>query len=196
MKIENNVTKFVDSNNTFTGHKKIILTEQADINRAINEGTLTIEGVTLELSDEARTAIEKANKERLKRQADINEYNNALHNMEAAKQQEDAVEEAFDNQVKAMEIARRISKGGIVPYQDEKLLLEYSPEMYQMAKQASLLAKEREEYDTLLSEEKATKKATEEATEDRTIKEKQEVRVDVTVGEATTVEASVVSIPV
>ena len=80
----------------------------------------------------------------------------AMQNLQSAKQQGEAIADTFDNQARALEIARRISEGGEVPYQDEKLLMEYSDKLYQMAKQAAILAKEHEKYDTLVPEEEET----------------------------------------
>ena len=78
---------------------------------------------------------------------------NAIVNMEAAKQQGEAMEEGMVDLGKIMEVARRIMNGGIVPPTDEKKLMEYSMELYQAAKNMGALAKEREEYDTLWEEE-------------------------------------------
>ena len=77
----------------------------------------------------------------------------AVSNMESAKQQGEAMEEYYEDMGKIMEVARRIMKGGIVPADDEKKLMEYSMELYQAAKNMGALAKEREEYDTLWEEE-------------------------------------------
>ena len=77
----------------------------------------------------------------------------AVANMESAKQQGEAMEEYYEDIGKIMEVARRIMKGGIVPADDEKKLMEYSMELYQAAKNMGALAKEREEYDTLWEEE-------------------------------------------
>lgn len=74
-------------------------------------------------------------------------------NMESSKQQGEAMEEYYEDMGKIMEVARRIMKGGIVPAEDEKKLMEYSMELYQAAKNMGALAKEREEYDTLWEEE-------------------------------------------
>ena len=40
---------------------------------------------------------------------------------------------------KVMETARRIARGDKVPSRDEKKLIEYSPDLYQMAKSAAML---------------------------------------------------------
>lgn len=77
----------------------------------------------------------------------------AVANLESARQQGEAMEEYAIDMAKIMEVARRIMKGGIVPPEDEKKLMEYSMELYQAAKNIGALAKEREEYDTLWEEE-------------------------------------------
>ena len=77
----------------------------------------------------------------------------SVANMESSKQQGEAMEEYYEDMGKIMEVARRIMKGGIVPADDEKKLMEYSMELYQAAKNMGALAKEREEYDTLWEEE-------------------------------------------
>lgn len=194
MKIENNTARFTDPNNTFTGHKKVVLTEYSDILTAINHGKLTVDGVTLELSEEAREAIKNADEERSKKQAEINEYNMAMHNANVAKQQGEAMADAYDNQSRALEIARRISEGGHVPYQDEQLLLEYSDKLYQMAKAAAILAKEHEKHDTLIPEEVAAEEETD--VNDGKINEQHHVQVEVSGGDMPTVEATVIAVPI
>jgi len=77
----------------------------------------------------------------------------AVSNMESSKQQGEAMEEYAVDMAKIMEVARRIMKGGIVPAEDEKKLMEYSMELYQAAINIGALAKEREEYDSLWEEE-------------------------------------------
>ena len=81
----------------------------------------------------------------------------ATANMVSAEQQGDAMEEYVEDLGKIMEVARRLMKGGIVPPEDEKKLMEYSMELYQSAKNIGALAKEREEYDTLWEEEEESK---------------------------------------
>lgn len=75
-------------------------------------------------------------------------------NAEVSKQQGDAMKEYGEDMAKIMEIARRISKGGVVPYEDEKKLMEYSMELYMSAKNLAVLAKEkdRQKYDSLWDE--------------------------------------------
>ncbi len=193
MKIENNTARFTDPGNTFTGTKKVMLTEYIDYLTAVNKGKLTVDGVTLELSEEAKEAIRKAEEERFNKQEEINKFNAAMHNANVAKQQGEVIEEEFDNQARALEIARRISEGGHVPYQDEQLLLEYSDKLYQMAKQAAILAKEHEKYDTLVPEEEQTEETD---VDEGKINEQNQVQVEVTAGESVVVEATVISNPI
>lgn len=53
----------------------------------------------------------------------------------------------------AMQIARRISKGGHVPPQDEKFLMEYSQEMYLAAKRMAIMAEKHKKHDSVLEDE-------------------------------------------
>lgn len=71
--------------------------------------------------------------------------------LESTKEQEDS----DDDMAKMMEIARRIAQGGKVPPLDEKKLMEYSSEMYQMAKQAAMMSqnKEHKQYESLFEDE-------------------------------------------
>lgn len=60
-----------------------------------------------------------------------------------AEQMREAGEKAEDKAIdigKAMEVARRIARGDKVPPRDEKKLMEYSADLYQMAKSAALLS--------------------------------------------------------
>lgn len=96
----------------------------------------------------------------------LNQQWAGIANMEASRQQADAAEEYYEDIGKIMEVARRIMKGGIVPPQDEKKLMEYSMELYQAAKNIGSMEqqKKREEYDSLW-EEKTEKKVVEDPVE-------------------------------
>lgn len=76
-------------------------------------------------------------------------------NMESARQQGEAMEEYAVDLSKIMEVARRLMKGGIVPAEDEKRLMEYSMELYQAAKNIGAMVKQREKekYDSLWEDE-------------------------------------------
>ncbi len=57
-----------------------------------------------------------------------------LRNAESAKRQGENSAKRADDYSKCLEVARRIARGDKVPPKDEKKLLEFSAEMYQMAK--------------------------------------------------------------
>ena len=165
--------------------KSVQLKDYSQVLTAVHKGTLTVDGATLELSDEVRAAIKAADEQRFKDSEKLIEFNTAVHNMHVSEQQGDAIKGQMEMQARALEIARRISKGGRVPVQDEKLLMEYSDELYKMAKQAAMMAKEHEEYETLLEEEGEQK---EYDVKEGQIDAKFEVQVDVVMGETPVVE--------
>lgn len=70
----------------------------------------------------------------------INEQKNLLYNAEASKRTGDAMAEKAQNDAKCLEIARRIARGDKVPPKDEEKLLEFSAEMYQVAKNMAIMA--------------------------------------------------------
>lgn len=79
----------------------------------------------------------------------------AYWNAEAAKQQAAASEEYAADVGKIMEVSRRLMRGAIVPAADEKKLMEFSMDMYQMAKNvgAMIRRQKREKYDSLWEDE-------------------------------------------
>ena len=190
MKLGMNTT-FYQNTATSSNHKqsvkKSVLFDHRDVVKAVKEGTMTVDGVVLELSEEVKKAMQEANEKRKQDNETVTMMNMLIHNANVAEQQKDAIEEEVDRQAKAMEIARRISRGGQVPPQDEKLLMEYSADMYQMAKQAALLAKEHEKYDTLVEEDSGEKK--EYDVDEGKIDTKYQVQVDISMGEAPAVES-------
>lgn len=95
------------------------------------QGAFAGTGVTLEISD--------AVKQMYQEQA------------EKAKESGDA----FEDMAKLMEIARRIARGDRVPGTDEQKLMEFSMELYQVAKQAALVnaGKKHKEYGTMFDDE-------------------------------------------
>jgi len=167
--------------------KNVLLMDNREMATAIDKGTLTVDGVTLELSEEVREAIEKAKEQQAKDNEMVNMMNMLLHNAEVTRQQKDAMEKVVDDQAKALEIARRISKGGQVPYQDEQALMEYSTELYQMSKQAAMMAKEHKKYDSILEEE--SKESGNQETETPQIDTRYGVQVEVEMGEKPSVES-------
>ena len=137
-----------------SGNIRVRFPNSAEINRVIENGSIEVDGgVTLTLSEEA---IEKL-KETAKTADKLTEQAAAVHwaeyNGAVANQQSKAMEKQGDAEAKMMEIARRIAKGGTVPAKDEQALAEYNIDMYQMAKQMGMMAKEHEKYKKSLMEE-------------------------------------------
>ncbi len=64
----------------------------------------------------------------------INTQRTFLQDVESAERQGKAASKQADDYSKCLEVARRIARGDKVPPKDEKKLLEFSAEMYQMAK--------------------------------------------------------------
>lgn len=69
--------------------------------------------------------------------------------VKSSEQQSEAYSKAFDDMNKALEISRRISKGGRVPPEDEMRLLSFNREMYILAKLAAMNAKKHKKYDSV-----------------------------------------------
>lgn len=92
-------------------------------------------GVVLEISDDLREMYQEQ--------------------LEAAKEAAKAAGEGMEDMGKIIEIARRISRGDKVPPSDEKKLMEFDSDLYQVAKAAAALhAKEKhKEHDALFEDE-------------------------------------------
>ncbi len=75
--------------------------------------------------------------------------------LEDAKESADAMGEEMQNMAKILEIARRISRGDHVPASDEKKLMEFDKDLYQMAKASAALYANRKhkKYKSLFDEE-------------------------------------------
>lgn len=128
-------------------------------------GITNASGVTLELSDEylkkyaqlqeqidTLTAQIEKNEKGLD---DVIQMEVGIANMEVAKQQGDAMEEAAEDMAKCLEIARRISRGDKVPAQDEKKLMDFNMEIYQLAKNMAVMNmnKKHKEWESLWEDE-------------------------------------------
>lgn len=61
----------------------------------------------------------------------------------ATKENVEAEKEGFDDLGKIMEVVRRMAKGDTVPLGDEKKVMEYDEDMYQIAKNAQMVAQMR-----------------------------------------------------
>ncbi len=123
------------------------------------------QGVTFELS-EAYLEREKELQEKIdelseqiknneKTLDDLIEQEVGIFNSVVAEQQGDAMREYGEEMAKCLEIARRISRGDHVPAQDEKKLMEFNMEIYQMAKEMAAMNMEgkHKEWDSLWGEE-------------------------------------------
>lgn len=144
-----------------SGNRDTMQLSGRDVVTAQEEGYIEADGrrffVSEELSKEISATFER-----------IQAYNQvsaaldaAQQNAEAAKQQAKAVAEQAKAQAKAFEIYRRIASGGRVPPEDENFLQNFSPELYTAAKMAAIMAKEHEDYDSVLEEEEQTGKESE-----------------------------------
>lgn len=107
------------------------------------------EAATLELTIEAVDEKQSEYREYMEK---LTEQWAGVANMVSAQQQGEAMKEYAIDMGKIMEVARRLMKGGIVPAEDEKKLMEFSMEMYQAAKNIGAMAKKKEEYDSLWEE--------------------------------------------
>lgn len=109
------------------------------------------EGVTAAFSAQGLGMVNKqeesaADRESVEKQI----YQEMLENAdEAAKAQE----QGFGDLAKALEIARRILDGDIVPLQDEQFLMDFSSEIYMKVKSMAKLKEDPREYDSLIEEE-------------------------------------------
>ena len=112
------------------------------------------EAATLELTYNA--VAEKQNEyqdymDRLMEQWD------AKFNEVATRENAEAEKEAFEDLAKIMEVVRRMTHGDTVPGSDEKKVMEYDKDMYQMAKSAQMVArmrnKDTKKYDSLWEDE-------------------------------------------
>lgn len=108
----------------------------------------------IELSQEL-SEVEKQYNQISKTMEQLSQRETIIHNAEVSKQQGEAMEEAMNQMIKCMEIARRISEGAKVPAADEKMLMEYSHELYMASKNMAVLNanKKHKEYDSLVEEE-------------------------------------------
>lgn len=101
-------------------------------------------------------ALAKAREEQMEALAKAREEEHLRQIGKEQAENSDKAAEAFKDMAKIMEIARRISNGDIVPALDEKKLMEFDADLYQMAKAAALINadKEHKKYDSLYEEKK------------------------------------------
>lgn len=114
------------------------------------------DAATLELTLDALDEKETEYQEYLDQ---LSERYCAYWNATVAEQQKDASAEYAADMGKIMEVARRIMKGAIVPASDERKLMEFSQDMYQVAKNIGVMVRreKKEKYDSLWDEDKEQK---------------------------------------
>lgn len=79
-----------------------------------------------------------------------------IQDAETARQQGDAVKDAYADMAKILEVYRRIASGARVPAKDEQKLMEFSSELYMAAKNMALLRERNDKkYDSLWENEEA-----------------------------------------
>ena len=139
--------------------------EQEKTNRLSVSSETSGNGVSLELSDEYLKRFTELQeridtltdqiKKNEKSLDDVIEMEVGIANSEVAKQQGDAMEEAAEDMAKCLEIARRISRGDKVPAQDEKKLMDFNMEIYQIAKNMAVMNmnKKHKEWESLWDDE-------------------------------------------
>lgn len=133
-----NVTAALKKQDAVHFDKKWIMNQQSDSSAqapAEKEQPEEDRGVVLELSEDLKEMYQEQ--------------------LEAAKEAAKAAGEGMEDMAKIIEIARRISRGDKVPPSDEKKLMEFDSDLYQVAKAAAALhAKEkRKEHDALFEDE-------------------------------------------
>ena len=146
-------TVYIPKNQTpsYTVHaneKKVHPSENAkeiDLNNIEDGATVAISAEGLGLSQKEKEKDTSA-QEAIERKM----YQEML---ESANEAAEAQGEGYADMAKALEIARRILNGDIVPAQDEKFLMEYNSEIYMRVKSMAKVKEDPKEYDTLLDEE-------------------------------------------
>lgn len=127
-------------------------------------GTANTEtGVTVSFSEEGLDlskgcVIQKDSEEQtdiLQTDTSQNDYEKSMYQemLEGANDNADALGEVFTDMGKALEIARRILSGDIVPKEDEQFLMEYDNELYMRVKSMAQQKDDPKEYDSLMEEE-------------------------------------------
>lgn len=111
------------------------------------------EGATVAISAEGFGLVKKEEADEnasAREEAEKRMYQEMLEN---TKEAAEAQGEGYEDLAKALEIARRILNGDIVPAQDEEFLMEYNSEIYMRVKSMAEAKEDPEEYDSLLEEE-------------------------------------------
>lgn len=114
-----------------------------------------VQGVELELSGEFSKFTEEELEEMKKSEEMQSLAAMYQEQLESAKEAAKAAGEGVEDMGKALEIARRMMHGDIVPPSDEKFLMDYNKDVYMAAKNMQAMAKNEKpkKYDSLSEEE-------------------------------------------
>ena len=127
-----------------------------DVLTAEKEGYIARNGERFDVSPELAAGIRQAYDAAVAKNQAIQMRNMIAQSADNAKKQSEAMKKSADDMLKAIQIFRRIAKGGRVPPEDEQFLMQYSQTMYMSAKMQAMMAKEHKEYDSLLEDEEET----------------------------------------
>lgn len=113
------------------------------------------QGVDLELSEEFSKFTEEELEEMKKSEEMQSLAQMYQEQLESAKKAAEAAGEGFEDMGKALEIARRLMHGDIVPSSDEKFLMDYNKDVYMAAKNMQMMAQNEKskKYDSILEDE-------------------------------------------
>lgn len=158
-----------DAKKAYSAQLNTLWAQKQTLTKLMNDNELSIGGAQnfdrLEISREL-SAVDAQYEATKNMMESIVTRENAIHNMETAKQQSEAAIEGAEEIGKIMMVYRRIASGDRVPPKDERRLMEFSHELYMAAKAAALMAQgEGEEHDSLWKDEKPVEGDTRSASE-------------------------------
>ena len=122
---------------------------------AEQEGYIEVNGEKIAVSSDMAAAMRRSYDWAAAQNRAIQLQNEMKSNRANADREAEMKRKQTKSMEQAMEVYRRISKGGRVPPQDEEFLRQYSQEMYTMAKIQAMMAKKHETYDSVLEDEEA-----------------------------------------
>ena len=147
------VNRPVNEDGTKASHAKVRFNNASDVARAVENGYIEVDGVRLDFSEEAKKKLEESRERVQKANDDLTVLEAEQMNAESAKKQGETMAKETENMGKAIEIFRRMSKGGVVPSNDEKLLMEFDDKMYQTAKAMQAMAERHKKHKRLSEDE-------------------------------------------
>ena len=153
--------------NLLRGQKRDFVNQREENRKKMEEAKKKSEeqGVTFEFSEaylerekELQEKIDELSGQIKKDEKTLDDLINqevGIFNSIVSEQQADAMKEYGEEMAKCLEIARRISRGDHVPAQDEKKLMDFNMDIYQMAKEMAAvnMDKDAKEWESLWGEE-------------------------------------------